>query len=78
MAWTSPLNGTWGTLTDNGLGGYTYTLHDKATTTVQEDPDTGDAIITFPDDMMEELGWKEGDLLDFSVENGVFIVKKVG
>nr|WP_321271534.1 retention module-containing protein [uncultured Tolumonas sp.] len=30
VAWTSPLNGTWGTLTDNGLGGYTYTLHDDA------------------------------------------------
>ena len=50
----------------------------KWTTTVEEDPETGDAIITFPDDMMEELGWKEGDLLDFQVENGVFVVKKVG
>ena len=24
-----------------------------------------DGVITFPDEMMEELGWKEGDVLEW-------------
>jgi len=32
---------------------------------IVEDPDTGEQILTFPDDLMEHLGWKEGDELDF-------------
>ena len=32
---------------------------------VVEDPDTGEQILTFTDDLMEHLGWKEGDELDF-------------
>ena len=28
---------------------------------VEEDPATGDAIITFPPDLLETAGWKEGD-----------------
>lgn len=28
---------------------------------VQEDPKSGDAIIQFPDDLLEETGWREGD-----------------
>jgi antitoxin component of MazEF toxin-antitoxin module len=27
----------------------------------------GDAILEFPDEMMKDLGWKEGDVLDFEV-----------
>jgi hypothetical protein len=30
---------------------------------VKEDPVTGDSIIEFPPEMMEETGWKEGDEL---------------
>ena len=28
---------------------------------VEEDPATGDAIITFPPDLLKTAGWKEGD-----------------
>jgi bifunctional DNA-binding transcriptional regulator/antitoxin component of YhaV-PrlF toxin-antitoxin module len=32
---------------------------------VKEDPETGDQILEFPDDMMESAGWKEGDTLEW-------------
>lgn len=28
-----------------------------------EDPDTKDLILQFPDEMMEKMGWTEGDTL---------------
>ena len=31
---------------------------------VQED-DNGDLFITFPDDLIEELGWEEDDILEW-------------
>jgi hypothetical protein len=30
---------------------------------VQEDPESGDAILQFPPDLLESAGWKEGDVL---------------
>jgi len=30
---------------------------------VQEDPATGDAILQFPEDLLEAAGWQEGDVL---------------
>jgi len=33
--------------------------------TVEEDTETGDAILTFPPDLLEEAGWKEGDTLNW-------------
>lgn len=42
------------------------------TTTVDDD-----GIITFPDDLMEKLGWKEGDILEWiNNEDGSFTLKK--
>lgn len=35
----------------------------KWTLTVEEDLETGDAILTFPPDLLQEAGWKEGDTL---------------
>jgi hypothetical protein len=32
---------------------------------VQEDPDTGDAMIQFPEEFLGMTGWKEGDLLEW-------------
>lgn len=32
---------------------------------VEEDPETGDAILKFPDDLLETAGWKEGDTLEW-------------
>jgi len=31
------------------------------TLSVEEDPETGDGILTFPPDLLLEAGWKEGD-----------------
>ena len=35
------------------------------TLTIEQDPDTGDLVLPFTDDILEELGWKEGDVLDW-------------
>lgn len=31
------------------------------TLTVEEDPETGDGVLTFPPDLLETAGWQEGD-----------------
>jgi hypothetical protein len=44
---------------------------------LEEDPDTGDLILPFPDGFCEELGWDIGDTLDWKVnEDGTIIVTK--
>ena len=35
---------------------------------------TGDAILQFPDELIEETGWKEGTVLNLMVEDGVLII----
>jgi hypothetical protein len=35
----------------------------KWTLEITEDPETGDGILTFPPELVEETGWKEGDTL---------------
>jgi hypothetical protein len=35
------------------------------TLTVEEDPETGNAILQFPPDLLEATGWKEGDTLEW-------------
>jgi hypothetical protein len=35
------------------------------TLTVEEDPETGDAILQFPPDLLEQAGWNEGDTLEW-------------
>jgi len=43
----------------------------------QEDPDTGDMLLPIPPELLEQMGWKEGDELDFSVDdNGHIILKR--
>lgn len=37
--------------------------------TVQEDPDTGELILPFTTEILETLGWKEGDTLEWH-DNG--------
>ena len=42
---------------------------------VQEDQD-GELFLTFPDDLMEEFGWQEGDVLNWDVRgNGIVLTK---
>jgi hypothetical protein len=40
------------------------------------DPDN--VILKFPPEIIEETGWKEGDQLTITVENGALIVSKNG
>ena len=35
----------------------------KWTITLEEDPETGELILPFPPDLLEQSGWKEGDSL---------------
>jgi bifunctional DNA-binding transcriptional regulator/antitoxin component of YhaV-PrlF toxin-antitoxin module len=42
---------------------------------VQED-DNGNPFITLPDELVDELGWQEGDVLDWDLRgNGVVLTK---
>lgn len=44
----------------------------------QEDPETGDLLIPMPPQLLKQMGWKEGDELDFQIDdNGKIIVKKL-
>ena len=37
----------------------------------------GDAILELPPEMCEELGWKEGDTISITQEEGNIIIKKI-
>lgn len=39
--------------------------------------DNGDAIIELPPELLEETGWKEGDIMDISEQDGQIIIKKI-
>ena len=42
---------------------------------VQED-DNGELFVTFPEDIVEALGWQEGDVLEWKLKgNGVILSK---
>lgn len=43
---------------------------------VQED-ENGDAYITLPDEVVEDLGWQEGDILNWDVRGEGIILSKV-
>lgn len=43
---------------------------------VQEDPNSDDLILPIPQPLLDQLGWKEGDDIEFIVENGVWYLKK--
>lgn len=47
------------------------------TLTVEDDPDTGDCILTFPEDLLAQAGWKEGDVLIWTdLKNGSWQLTK--
>lgn len=47
-----------------------WTKLDKTwTITLEQDPDTGELILPFPADLLEEAGWAEGDTLKW-IERG--------
>ena len=44
----------------------------------QEDPETGDVLLPIPPILLEQLGWKEGDEIDFSIDDkGKWILKRI-
>jgi bifunctional DNA-binding transcriptional regulator/antitoxin component of YhaV-PrlF toxin-antitoxin module len=43
---------------------------------VQED-ENGDQFIVFPDEIIEELGWQEGDVLNWDVRGEGIVISKV-
>lgn len=49
----------------------------KYTVTLEEDPATGDVILPFPEEMLTEVGWAEGDVLVWEDnKNGTFSITK--
>jgi bifunctional DNA-binding transcriptional regulator/antitoxin component of YhaV-PrlF toxin-antitoxin module len=43
---------------------------------VQED-ENGELYITFPEEVIEELGWQEGDILNWDVRGEGIVISKV-
>jgi bifunctional DNA-binding transcriptional regulator/antitoxin component of YhaV-PrlF toxin-antitoxin module len=54
-------------------------MNKKYTTTMEDAADgSGDGILTFPPELLADMGWKEGDSLDISINKfGVVIIKKL-
>ena len=51
--------------------------HTRYEVITQEDPETGDIIIPIPQPLLDQLGWKEGMEVDFSLgEDGKIYIKK--
>ena len=51
--------------------------YDRYEVITQEDPETGDMLVPLPPQLLKDLGWKEGDEIDFSIDdNGRMIVQK--
>jgi bifunctional DNA-binding transcriptional regulator/antitoxin component of YhaV-PrlF toxin-antitoxin module len=46
-------------------------------TEVKEITENGEAVIILPDELINELGWKEGDVLDFEVVNDAIIIRNL-
>jgi bifunctional DNA-binding transcriptional regulator/antitoxin component of YhaV-PrlF toxin-antitoxin module len=41
-----------------------------------EEDENGEYFITLPDEILEDLGWQEGDVLDWDVRgNGIVLTK---
>ena len=52
--------------------------YDSYEVITQEDPETGDMLIPIPPHLLKELGWKEGDEIDFSIDDtGKILLKKL-
>lgn len=53
------------------------TTSNQWTVPVEEDPETGDKILTFPQDLLDQAGWKEGDTIEWiDLKNGSWQLKK--
>lgn len=44
----------------------------------QEDPETGDLILPLPQELLDQVGWKEGDQLRWSqTADGAWVLEKI-
>jgi hypothetical protein len=52
-------------------------MNEKHIVRLQEDPETGDLILPFPEGMLEQMGWDVGDTLKFKThKDGSFTLTK--
>ncbi len=42
-----------------------------------EETDNGDLLITFPDDLIDTLGWQVGDVLDWRIKDEGIILSRL-
>jgi bifunctional DNA-binding transcriptional regulator/antitoxin component of YhaV-PrlF toxin-antitoxin module len=42
-----------------------------------EEDQNGDQFVTFPDEIMEELGWVEGDILEWNMKGDGIVLTKL-
>jgi bifunctional DNA-binding transcriptional regulator/antitoxin component of YhaV-PrlF toxin-antitoxin module len=42
-----------------------------------EEDEQGDLFLTFPDELMDEMNWKEGDILNWDLQGEGVILTKV-
>jgi bifunctional DNA-binding transcriptional regulator/antitoxin component of YhaV-PrlF toxin-antitoxin module len=49
---------------------------DSFTTTLEED-DEGNLILPFPDELLDALGWGEGDVLEIYAVHKQIVIRKV-
>ena len=47
------------------------------TSKVLEICENGDAIVELPTELVEELGWKVGDVLDYEQKDGKIFIKNI-
>ncbi len=47
------------------------------TSKVLEVCDNGDAIVELPNELVEELGWKVGDVLNYEEKDGKIFIKNI-
>ena len=53
-------------------------VEDRSTLEIQEDPDTGELFVVFPESLLMQLGWKEGDDLQWiEPPDGSWTIQKV-
>jgi len=52
-------------------------MNEKSWTVVlEEDKETNELILPFPEDLLTEMNWKEGDVLDWNVVDGFVVITK--
>jgi bifunctional DNA-binding transcriptional regulator/antitoxin component of YhaV-PrlF toxin-antitoxin module len=54
-------------------------MRERYILTIEEDPETGDLVLPFTDEILAKCGWQIGDTLTWTVKtNGSIIISKKG